>query len=88
MTFQSKAPNVERLYAVEMRAEHVAGGLQTKKTELSAAESAAEFREPGAAFAAATVWREARATVFVGDAGSGTARPRTTTSSRRSSCAT
>ena len=72
VTFQSKAPNVERLYAVEMRAEHVAGGLQTKKTELSAAESAAEFREPGAAFAAATVWREARATVFVGDAGSGT----------------
>ena len=72
VTFQSKAPNVERLYAVEMRAEHVAGGLQTKKTESSAAESAAEFREPGAAFAAATVWREARATVFVGDAGSGT----------------
>ena len=70
VTFQSKAPNVERLYAVEMRAEHVAGGLQTKKT--GAAESAAEFREPGAAFAAATVWREARATVFVGDAGSGT----------------
>ena len=46
VTFQSKAPNVERLYAVEMRAEHVAGGLQTKKTESSAAESAAEFREP------------------------------------------
>jgi hypothetical protein len=71
VTFQAKAPNVERLYAVEMRAEHVAGGLQTKKTG-GAAESAAEFREPGAAFAAATVWREARATVFVGDAGSGT----------------
>ena len=71
VTFQSKAPDVERLYAVEMRAEHVAGGLQTKKTG-GAAESAAEFREPGAAFAAATVWREARATVFVGDAGSGT----------------
>jgi hypothetical protein len=72
VTFQAKAPNVERLYAVEMRAEHVAGGLQMKKTESSAAESAAEFREPGAAFAAATVWRAARATVFVGDAGSGT----------------
>ena len=65
VTFQSKAPNVERLYAVEMRAEDVAAGLEKAGGD-------AEFREPGAAFAAATVWREERATVFVGDAGSGT----------------
>ena len=69
VTFAAKAPNVERLYAVEMRAEDVAAGLAG-----GASESAEElgFREPGAAFAVATVWREARATVFVGDAGSGT----------------
>ena len=65
VTFQSKAPNVERLYAVEMRAEDVAAGLKKAGGD-------AEFHEPGAAFAAATVWREERATVFVGDAGSGT----------------
>ena len=85
VTFQSKAPNVERLYAVEMRAEHAAGGLQTKKTESSAAESAAEFRAGRRVGRGNGVARGAR-DGFRGRRGSGT--PRTTTSSRRSSCAT
>ena len=69
VTFAARAPNVERLYAVEMRAEDVAAGLAGGTIS---SESAEAFCEPGAAFAAATVWREERATVFVGDAGSGT----------------
>ena len=69
VTFAARAPNVERLYAVEMRAEDVAAGLAGGAIS---SESAEAFCEPGAAFAAATVWREERATVFVGDAGSGT----------------
>ena len=96
VTFQSKAPNVERLYAVEMRAEHVAGGLQTKKTG-GAAESAAEALR---ARARHVQWHvhaaprsprrrcgERRARRF-SLATREAARPRTTTSSRRSSCAT
>ena len=67
VTFQVRPPNVERLYAVEMRAEDVAAGLGAL-----ADEGRDEFQEPGNVFVDSTVWREARAAVFVGDAGSGT----------------
>ena len=69
VTFQSKAPDVERLYAVEMRAEDVAAGLKKAGGD-------AEFHEPGAAFAAAsTTWRW---TSFRPCVGAPTARAATT----------
>lgn len=68
VTFNSKQPGMERLYAVEMRAEDVARGLA--KTRASS--SGEDFREPGDVLddMAAVTWRETPATIFFGDPGS------------------
>ena len=71
VTFQSKAPNVERLYAVEMRAEHVAGGLQTKRPS-QARPSPPRSSASRAPRSPRQRCGERRARRFVGDAGSGT----------------
>ena len=66
VTFNSRVPGAERLYAVEMSAEDVVAGL--------AASSDAETRyvEPAKIFddVAAVVWREEPSSVFFGDPGS------------------
>jgi hypothetical protein len=66
VTFNSRVPGAERLYAVEMSAEDVMAGLA------ASADAETRYVEPAKIFddVAAVVWREEPSSVFFGDPGS------------------